>query len=76
MKTQLRQAPKGKFRVVGSDAHSMWPEGDFKNPINALRHAKKKVMEANGYDSMSVYNDRAKRIYATGLSGSVERSCF
>ena len=74
MSTKLTKAPNSKFRVLGSDAHSIWIERDFKLFPSAKNHVDKKVLESNGYDSMSIYNDRCERIYTAGLSGSAERS--
>jgi len=70
----MKNAPKGKFRVIGSDAQSIWIEKDFGTLKRALKHADTQVKESHGYDSMSVYNDSGSLLYSKGLSVSVERT--
>lgn len=54
-----RNAPKGKFRVVGVDTFDGddWVEGDFDTLELALKHIAKKV-ENQSMLKMYVYDDR------------------
>lgn len=60
-----RNAPKGKFRVVGVDtfSHEDWLEGDFDTADAALAHAKR---HGGVMNKMHVYNDVGKHIGYAG----------
>ena len=70
----IRIAPKGKFRVIGSNSQSVWVAGTFMTFNTAKIYADIKVAEADGYDSMAIYDNMGKRLYSTGLSMSIDLS--
>lgn len=77
MASVIRCATQGKYRVVGSDAHSMWQEGDdVGSYATAIEIVDRKAAEGMGYSSYSVYNDLGFRRYTKGLSTSVDRVLY
>ena len=68
--SKFRIAPKGQFRLIGSDAHSLWIIKNFKIIKAAKMRAEKE--RGCGYYSVSIYNDVGKRIYFTGFSCSID----
>lgn len=61
----VRNAPKGKFRVVGVDTFDGgdWVEGDFDTKNEAINHANK---QGDTMLKMHVYNDQGHHIHEAG----------
>ncbi len=63
--TFSRQAPPGKYRIVGVDTFdgTDWLEGDFKDLQRAKQHAEKR---GGTMLKMHVYDDRGRHVYDAG----------
>jgi hypothetical protein len=62
-----RQAPPGKFRVMGYDTfdHTDWVDGDFDTKEQAIAHAAKRGEDAVMM-KLHVFDDKGNHVYEDG----------